>query len=764
MKKRGAPMLGRTFSKRVFPVLGLMSLHLLTTPRPARAQETEAAGSLYQPRRIISFEHANQEVTLKCDVGMLVIKAYADNIVHLRYFPGPEKKKLQVWGISDPPPAPKYRVDATLNAIRLSTAQLTVSVERKTAQVTFLDQKQNAFLASKQIQLKSARVAGEDVLSLHAEFLAPEDESYYGLGQHPNGWMDLRGQTVRLWHAYQPTEGEVIAIPFLVTNRKYGLIFDNPSKLTVVPGKDGVTSWDAEVAEAFSCFIIYGGVTDEIYKGYRLLTGATPLPPKTALGYIMGGQRPVSQEELVQLVRKYRASSYPADMLMLNTAESVLDPKRFSDPVSMNKEFRKLGVELVVRCPPRIGTESPHFETLDSMGCVLRDKDGKPSQDAEDSLIDLSKPSCASWFWNNIQKDYGTKGFGNWWLDGNEPDVPPYAIRSSAGMGAGIFNLYPLLQAKAVYEGHRKDLGSRPLILSRSGYLGIQQYGAVVGSSQAAPQWDALKRQVAAGLNLAASGLPYWFSAIGSGQPAAAARIDPASSNFAELYIRWFEFAAFCPTFLIQGLMPAQELWAFGPAAEKTLAKYLSLRYRLMPYIYSLAHAVTETGAPFTRALFMDFPLDPEARDIKDEYMFGPAFLVAPVVEKEGTGREVYLPKGTAWYDYWTGRKYPGGQRLTVQAPVEILPLFARAGSIIPHGKDVASTHEEQRSVELWVYPGADAQFDLYQDDGRTYEYLQNKFSLAQIRWNDAAQKITITGDDRKLFALPQDKWLRLIK
>ena len=210
--------------------------------------------------------------------------------------------------------------------------------------------------------------------------------------------------------------------------------------------------------------------------------------------------------------------------------------------------------------------------------------------------------------------------------------------------------------------------------------------------------------------------------------------------------------------------MPAQDVWSFGESAEKILAKYLSLRYRLLPYIYSLAHSVTETGAPFMRALFMDFPQDPEVRDIGDEYMFGPAFLVAPVVEKSQTGREVYLPKGSVWYDYWTGRKLPGGQRVNANAPLDVLPLFVRAGSIIPHGNDIASAHAEQKEVELWVYPGADAQLDLYQDDGRTYEYEKGKFSLAQIRWNDAAQRITVTGDDRKLFSRSQDRWLKVIK
>lgn len=210
--------------------------------------------------------------------------------------------------------------------------------------------------------------------------------------------------------------------------------------------------------------------------------------------------------------------------------------------------------------------------------------------------------------------------------------------------------------------------------------------------------------------------------------------------------------------------MPEQAVWSFGEAAEKILVKYLNLRYRLLPYIYSLAHAVTETGAPFMRALFMDFPEDPEVRDLKDEYMFGPAFLVAPIVEKGKTAREVYLPKGSLWYDYWTGKKYPGGKRLAVDAPWDTLPLFVRAGSIIPHGNDVPSTRAEQKAVELWVYAGADAKFELYQDDGRTLEYEKGKSSLTELRWNEATQKLTVTSDDRRLFSRSQDKWLKVIR
>jgi alpha-D-xyloside xylohydrolase len=736
-------------------LIGSMGLLISCVFLVAASQDPAAPGSARIPRRITSFEHVNQEVVLKCDVGSLVLKAYADNIVQVRYFPGSAKAALPMRGIIAAPAPPKYRVDSTPDAIILSTAQLTVSVERRSVQVTFLDQKQNPLLTSRQFRLEPAQSFGEDTYRIHAEFIAPDDEVYYGLGQHGNGWMDQRGQSVRLWHDAQPSEGDTIAIPFLVTDHKYGFILDNPSKATVVPGKNGVTTWDAQAGDALSYFVIYGNTTDDLYKGYRSLTGITPLPPKAGLGYIQGVPRSCGQDELLQMARNYREKNWPADVWAIDPGEGDLDEKRWPDPVAMTAELDKLGFKAMVSYLPRIPKGSAHFDTLDTMGCLAKDKDGKPGQDPRGFLIDASKNSCATWIWNDLQEHYLSKGFASWWLNGSQPDLLADGLALNAGAGAGLFNYFPSLLDKAVFDGQRRDSKERCLILARSAYLGAQQYGTTFGSAAIVPQWKALKAQIPAGLNLTASGLAWWSSAIGGTEMPGALS---APDDYSELFTRWFEFASFCPTFRSQASIPQNE------NVEKAAAKYLGLRYRLLPYLYSLAHSVTETGAPFMRALFMDFPSDPEVRGLGDEYMFGPAFLVAPIVEKGKTVREVYLPKGAAWYDYWTGKKFPGGQRLAVEAPLDVLPLFVRAGSIIPHGNEIANTRTEQREIELWVYPGADAQFNFYQDDGTTYEYEKGKSSLAQIRWSESTQKITVTGDDRKLFSRPQDKWLKIIR
>jgi alpha-D-xyloside xylohydrolase len=743
-------------------VSAVFVLGLLRAIPPGRGQEPASDESVHMPRRVVSFEHVNQEMILKCDVGRLVIRPYADSVIHVSYFPGSIKSDLPLWGLDAAPPAPKYRVESTTTSLKLATSQLAVSIDRKTAQMTFLDPKQNVLLSSTKYYLKEAAAAGKATFHAHAEFQAPEDESYYGLGQHQDGWMDLRGKTISLWRASQQGKDANVAIPILVTNHRYALVFDNPSKTTVAPGGNGLTAWDAEAGNALSYFVIYGNTIEDLYRGYRLLTGTTPMPPRSALGFIQGNPSYLTQDGLLQAARNHREKGYAGDMLVIHQAGMELDEKSWPDPGAMNAALKKLGYEVLISCRPNIVKGSSRFDALASMGCLVKNKDGQTllnsMSGADSALVDTTKPPCATWFGNMIQESYASKGFHGWWLNESEQDTPALVLALQGGTSAEALNFYPSLQTKAVYEGHRQNLKNRCFILSGTAYLGAQRYGASLRSTHPASDWEELRQQVPLGLNVAASGLAYWSSNIGGSGSGG------AGSDDSELLVRIFEFGAFCPTFRAEGSTPGKDLWSYREPVEKALVKYLQLRYRLLPYIYSLAHSVTESGAPFMRALFMDFPQDPEARDIKDEYMFGPAFLVAPVVERGKVTREVYLPKGTAWYDYWTGKKYQGGQRVSADAALDVLPLFVRAGSIIPIGNGIISTKADQKEVELTVYAGVDARFDLYQDDGTTYDYEKGKFSLAQIRWNEATQQITITGDHRGLFSHPQSTWLKVIR
>jgi alpha-D-xyloside xylohydrolase len=280
-------------------------------------------------------------------------------------------------------------------------------------------------------------------------------------------------------------------------------------------------------------------------------------------------------------------------------------------------------------------------------------------------------------------------------------------------------------------------------------------------SSDISGNWDTLRRQVPTGIDFVASGMPYWSTDIGGWQylpeqhtPERPVLIDPSDArgvvghddDYPELYVRWFEYGALQPIFRSHGSRSENEVWSYGKQAEPILVKYLRLRYQLMPYLYSVAWRTHQTGAPYMRGLFMDFGADPKVADIGDEYMFGPALLVAPVTEQGASSRAVYLPAGTDWYNFWTNERLHGGQTVQVQAPIDLLPLFVRAGSVLPLGEPVESTNEAQRIAEVRIYPGADATFSLYRDDGTTYAYERGDFSVTTLRWDEATGKLLRSG------------------
>jgi alpha-D-xyloside xylohydrolase len=324
--------------------------------------------------------------------------------------------------------------------------------------------------------------------------------------------------------------------------------------------------------------------------------------------------------------------------------------------------------------------------------------------------------------------------------------------------------VYPLFHTGALYDGFRRDEPQRrALILSRDAYLGVQSKGTIVWSSDISPTWDTLKRQISTGLDVTASGIPYWSNDTGGWQylpkvhhPAHKPLLDPSDAretvggydDYPELYTRWFQYAAFLPIFRTHGSRPANEVWSYGKEAEPILEKYLRLRYQLMPYIYSLGYKTWLTGAPIMRALAMDFPGDQRVADIGDEYMLGPAFLVAPVTEQGATSREVYLPAGTDWYNFWTGERVKGGMKIMVDAPIDTIPLFVRAGSIVPLGSAVESTHEAQKIAKVRVYPGGDGDFTLFSDDGETYAYENGGGTVTRLHWDDTSRKLSHEGKE----------------
>jgi len=619
--------------------------------------------------------------------------------------------------------------------------------------------------------LNDKRPSDEPFYRVAATFSSPENEHYYGLGQNQEGYFDYRGHTVNCWHDYFAPGGESVCVPFMVSSLGYGLVWDNPSRTKIEPGFNEFTKWTSEVGDRVSFFVIAGNNTDEIYQGYRLIAGATPMLPKAAYGFTQSKQRYDSQDEILGIAKGYRDRHLPADTIVVDflyytkMGQMDMDPAKWPDPEGMNRQLHDMGFQSLISIWPRFTVGSQYYKMLRQKGWLEHHADGTPTngdpKNPVGSDIDTTNPQAARWYWDTIRDKFIKKGFDSIWLDETEPDLPPAGSYFAVGPGTRYFNVYPFFHTASVYDGFRRDMKRRAMILARASYIGAQRNGTIFWSSDIYSTWDTFKRQIPAGLNFTASGMPYWCSDTGGflnlpavHHPLHPVLLDPSDAHatvggyddYPELYVRWFQYAVFEPIFRTHGTRAFNEPWSYGKQAEPILAKYLRLRYQLLPYVYSLGYSSYKTGAPYMRALFMDFPDDPKVTKMGDEYMFGPAFLVAPVTEQGATSREVYLPAGSDWYNYWTNERFHGGQSIVVPAPIDTIPLFVRAGSILPLGSTIESTSQKQEITHLRVYPGADANFTLFNDDGTTYDYEKGAGSLTKIHWDDATQQLSHEG------------------
>jgi alpha-D-xyloside xylohydrolase len=606
-----------------------------------------------------------------------------------------------------------------------------------------------------------------------ATFSAAQDEHDYGLGQNQEGFLDRRGHVLRCAHDYNAPSGQTVCVPFVVTNKGYAILWDNPSRTTVSFGFNSANQFLSEVGRRVTFFIIAGNY-EEQYKGFRHLTGETPMLPKSAYGYIQCKQRYSSQAELLEVAKGYRSRHLPADDLVIDwftytkMGEMDMSLGQWPSPENMLKELHEMNYHVMISVWPRFVPESRYYGMLRQHGWLMHLADGTPTNglpyDRAGSDIDTTNPEAAKWYWDIIKKNYVDKGFDSFWADETEPDLPPNGSYFHIGPGTEFFNVYPLFHTAAFYNGMRKDMKERALILARDAYPGAQHNGAIFWSGDISPTWDVLKRQIPTGINYTASGMPYWSTDIGGWQALPSSHtpdhnplLDPSDArdvvgnydDYPELYTRWFQYGTFQPNFRTHGTRKHNEVWSYGRQAEPILEKYLRLRYQLLPYIYSLAYTINQTGAPMLmRGLFLDFGNDPNVANIGDEYMFGPALLVAPVTEQGATSKRVYLPAGTDWFNFWTNERIKGGRWITAEAPIDTIPLFVRAGSIIPLGAAIESTNEKQALAKVRVYAGADGDFALYSDDGKTYSYEKGDFQLTHLHWSQAAHKLTRQGPE----------------
>jgi alpha-D-xyloside xylohydrolase len=702
--------------------------------------------------------------------GSLAFTPYGPNILHVTFAPGATDRVVPSgWGIlASPSGESQWKVDAV--ALALGSAQVAVKVDPGAGGFDATRPDGTPICRFLGGTLKPATVSGIATHAVDGAFAAGDDEHFFGAGQHQDGALDLRGRNVGIWSTYGSREP--VGVPFIVSTRKYGLIWDNPSKTRLACAVGGKTTWNSEAGDAISFFLIVGDSADEVYAGYRALTGVTPIPPRASLGLIQAKARYASQQEVLDIAAGYRKRDYPCDEVVVDylhwkkLGDLSLDPKFWPDPKAMNAQLHDEGFRSVISVWPDFAKGTANYEEVVSQKLVLTDATGAPAgmkndpHFHRDACIDSTNPAARVWLWDKINAGYRADGFDYYWMDETEPDVGWHDMFCHLGPCALFNNVYPLMHNSAVYDGQRSVSEERVMILTRAAYLGSQRNGTTFWSSDISPAWDTLRVQVPTAINECATGLPYWSSDTAGWAPLPKAShpakllLDPSDAravigqddDYPELFTRWVQFSAFCPTFRLHGLRKQNEVWSFGKAAEPILVKYLKLRYRLLPYIYSEARRTNQTGAPFLRALFMDFPGDPNVLPLTDEYMFGPAFLVAPITQQATTQRKVYLPAGADWYDYWTNRRYKGGQEITADAPIDTLPLYVRAGSILPLGEDVQNAQKPQKITEVRIYPGADGEFALYDDDGHTYAYESGQFSLARLRYVEKSRAFSVTG------------------
>jgi alpha-D-xyloside xylohydrolase len=435
----------------------------------------------------------------------------------------------------------------------------------------------------------------------------------------------------------------------------------------------------------------------------------------------------------------------------------------------MVDDLHKNNIHLMISVWPFFEPGSKEYDYMDKQGWFI-DKfkyDKLPYHRAGMAAYDATNPAARKYYWELMNKALFGIGVDAWWLDTVEPETEgledniQLAHKLAIGSGNRYVNLYPLLTEEGVYKGQRSASDQkRVFILGRSAFAGSQRAAVTAWSGDILSNFETFKRQIPAGLNYSISGLPYWTTDIGgfvSGDPN-----DPA---YRELFVRWFQFGTFSPIFRVHGTRSADqnELWSYGPEAQKILTDYDRLRYELMPYIYSVAWKTTNEGYTPMRPLVMDFRTDPRALNIGDQFMFGPAILVNPVVEEKATSRHLYLPK-VKWYDFWTGASLQGGKAIDTPAPIEKLPLFVRAGSIIPMGPDVQFAAEKAADpIELRIYPGADGDFALYEDENDNYNYEKGAYAVIPFHWDDAKHTLTVGARKGQFPGMLQSRKFRVI-
>ena len=716
------------------------------------------------------------------------IQFYTASTVRIIKSPGGTsftKKSLSVIAM---PEKVNFSAKQKSDVLILKTENLSVQYYLTSGEIHFLDKAGIVLLNEKEngTFFKPFNDAGTSTYSVFQAYALDPDEAIYGLGQQQAGKMVQRNLKLNM---IQSNTSDYV--PFFQSVKGYGVFWDNYSPTQFIDSVAS-TSFKSDVGDCIDYYFMYGGNADGVIACMRELTGQVPMFPLWTYGFFQSKERYKSQDELLDVVKKYRELKVPLDGIIqdwqywgnnyLWNAMEFLNVE-FPNPQKWVNDIHNLKAHLTISIWNSFGPQTKQYRELDKIGALMNfstwpqsgSEKWPPIRDYPSGVkvYDPYNPAARDIYWKYLKAllSYGIDG---WWIDSSEPDhldFKPADLDNKTYLGSfrKVRNAFPLMTVGGVFQHQRAvDSSKRIFILTRSAFAGQQRYGANTWSGDVTSSWTALRNQISAGLNFSLTGIPYWNADIG-GFFLSRFRRKLEDPEYRELYTRWLEFGTFTPLMRSHGADAPREIYQFGTKGTKyydAIEKYITLRYHLLPYIYSTSWDVTANQSSMMRALMMDFSHDKNALDINDEYMFGKSVLVSPVatamyIKPAVNGRdtiqvedfsavkskETYLPAGGDWYDFWTGEKLLGGTKVRRQTPLDIIPLYIKAGSIIPVGPNVQYAEEKKwDALEIRIYPGANGRFVLYEDENDNYNYEKGIYSTITFSWDDKKKMLTI-GD-----------------
>ena len=737
-----------------------------------------------------TYQKTDFGVTTVINAVQVEIKFYSPSIVRIIKYPEGKTFEKQSLSVVKTPQKTAFSVKLHGNELSLKSEKIEVLLNLKTGMVAFANQAMQ-LLSEKEsgTTFIDYNDAGVKTYSVTQSFVLEKNEAIYGLGQQQEGKMSKRN--LKLTMVQGNTDDY---IPFFLSAKGYGLFWDNYSP-TIFEDNAEHTLFKSEVAEGIDYYFMYGANADAVIGCMRNLTGQVPMFPLWTYGFWQSRERYKSQDELLGVVQKFRTLGVPLDGIIQDwqywgnnyqwNAMEFLNTG-FYDPQKMVNDVHGLNAHLIISIWNSFGPMTKQYKELEKINALFN-FDTWPQSGSEKwpprldypsgvRVYDPYNPAARDIYWDYLNKGIFSLGMDGWWMDSSEPDhfnpkPSDFDTKTYLGSFRKVRNAFPLMTVGGVSEHQRMQTSDKRIfILTRSAFAGQQRFGANTWSGDVVASWAALRNQISAGLNFSLSGIPYWNSDIG-GFFLWNFKDPLKNADYRELHVRWMEFGAFCPMMRSHGEGAPRELYQFGEKgnpAYDAIEKYINLRYSLLPYIYATSWNVTSRQSSMMRALVMDFAHDKQALDINDEFMFGSSILVNPVTQpmysktevKAGDSvkvedfsivksKNVYLPKGNDWYDFWTGEKFNGGQTVKKEVPLDIIPLFVKAGTILPVGPKVQyATEKKWDNLEIRIYEGANGEFTLYEDENDNYNYEKGAYSTIQFSWND--KKKTLTIADRK--------------